>query len=196
VVTQQEERVFPLTVSQSVELGRYPHLTPLAPLASDDLAAVARAMEVCDITHLGHRWTDTLSGGEWQRVRVARALAQDPTLLVLDEPTSELDIRHEMEVFELVKRLAAGGMGVVLITHHLNLAARYATKLVLLAGGLVAATGAPSHVLTAATVEQAFGWPVSIHRLPDGIPQILPLSPAHDGSNAAGLKPNDQRTAQ
>ncbi len=190
VVTQQEERVFPLKVSQSVALGRYPHLAPLAPLGEEDVAAVERAMSLCDVNHLADRSTDTLSGGEWQRVRVARALAQQPTLMVLDEPTSELDIRHEMEVFELVKRLAQQeGMGLLVITHHLNLAGRYASELVLLSRGQVAARGRPSEVLTADNIERVFGWPVTIQRLADGAPQVIPLTPR----DQAGPLTNEDR---
>jgi len=177
VVSQQEERVFPMRVRDAVLLGRYARLGPLAPPSPDDLAAVADAMDRCDVAGLVDRSTDTLSGGEWQRVRVARALAQGPRLLMLDEPTSELDIRHEMEVFELVRRLVDDGLACLLITHHLNLAARFADRLLLLAGGRVVAEGPPASVLTEATVTRTFGWPVAVGAGPDGAPQIVPLRP-------------------
>lgn len=175
VVSQQEERIFPMRVRDAVMLGRYARLGPLASPVAEDVAAIADAMERCDVTTLVDRSTDTLSGGEWQRVRVARALAQGPRLLMLDEPTSELDIRHEMEVFELVRRLVDGGLACVLITHHLNLAARFADRLLLLAGGRVVAEGPPASVLTEATVSRTFGWPVAVAPGPDGAPQIVPL---------------------
>ncbi|HSB56128.1 MAG TPA: ABC transporter ATP-binding protein, partial [Gemmatimonadales bacterium] len=102
VVTQREDILFPLSVRETVELGRYAHLGPLADPGPADAQAVTEAMERADVLGFASRRTDTLSGGEWQRVRVARALAQNPRVLLLDEPTAALDIRHEMEVFELV----------------------------------------------------------------------------------------------
>jgi ABC-type dipeptide/oligopeptide/nickel transport system ATPase component len=96
---------------------------------------------------LAGRSVDTLSGGEWQRVRVARALAQEPEVLVLDEPTASLDVRHEMELFELIRHLVNGGLAGLVITHHINLAARFADHMVLLDRGRIAAEGPPAEVL-------------------------------------------------
>ena len=98
-------------------------------------------------SELADRTIDTLSGGEWQRVRLARALAQEPGVLVLDEPTTSLDVRHEMELFELVRRLVDGGLAGLVITHHINLAARYADRMLLLSAGRVAGEGPPATVL-------------------------------------------------
>ena len=177
VVTQREESVFPLRVAEVVMLGRYAKLGPLASPQAEDVAAVARAMARCDVGTLGTRHVDTLSGGEWQRVRVARALAQEPTVLVLDEPTSALDVRHEMEVLELVRMLVDGGLAGVLVTHHLNLAARYADRMLLLDQGRVVAEDTPGAVLTAETVEAVFEWPIAVTRWVDGSPQVTPLRP-------------------
>ena len=117
----------------------------------------------------------TLSGGEYQRVRLARALAQEPQLLVLDEPTASLDLRHEMELFELVRALVDGhGLAVLMITHHVNLAARFADQVLILAEGRAVARGAPAAVLTRETVERVFSWPVAIEPF-DGRPQMIPL---------------------
>lgn len=176
VVSQREETVFPLTVHESVALGRYAHLGPVAAAGAADDRAVRDAMERADITSLASRRTDTLSGGEWQRVRIARALAQEPRALLLDEPTASLDVRHEMEVLELAARLCATGLGVLLITHHLNIAARYARRILLLHRGGVAAEGAPSVVLTPDVLSPVFEWPVSIATW-DGFPQVIPLRP-------------------
>ncbi|MFZ5624702.1 MAG: ABC transporter ATP-binding protein [Gemmatimonadota bacterium] len=177
VVSQREETVFPLRAEELVTLGRYAHLGPLAPVGEADRDAVRQAMVRCDVWQLRDRRVDTLSGGEWQRVRVARALAQEPRALVLDEPTAALDVRYEMEVFELVHQLAQDGLAVLCVTHHLNLAARYADRLVLLAGGRVVAEGTPGEVLTAEVVSRVFGWPVAVTAWCDGSPQVVPLRP-------------------
>ena len=175
VVAQREEAVFPQRVRDLVSLGRYPHLGPFGRAGARDRDAVARALEQCDIADLGERWVATLSGGEYQRARIARALAQAPALLWLDEPTASLDLSHEMGLFELARRLAdRQGLAVVLITHHMNLAARFADRLVLLTRGRVAGDGPPGAVLTKAHVEQVFGWPVAV-ALFDARPQITPL---------------------
>ncbi len=175
VVPQREDNLFPQRVRDTVLLGRYAHLSPWGAERAVDRAAVARALAACDATALADRWLWTLSGGEYQRVRLARALAQEPRLLVLDEPTASLDVRHEMELFELLRGLAdREGLGVVVITHHVNLAARFADRLLLLDAGRPAAWGAPAQVLTAETVDRVFSWPVAITPF-DGRPQMTPL---------------------
>jgi iron complex transport system ATP-binding protein len=177
VVPQGEEVVFPLRVDETVMLGRYTRLGPLAAPGDADRAAVGEALERCDVTALKARTIDSLSGGEWQRVRLARALAQEPRVLVLDEPTTALDLRHEMELFELVRRLVNEGLAGLVITHHMNLAARFADRMLLLSGGRVAAEGAPGDVLRPETLRQVFGWPVAVTEWCDGSPQVVPLRP-------------------
>jgi ABC-type cobalamin/Fe3+-siderophores transport system ATPase subunit len=177
VVTQREETLFPLTVAETVSLGRYAHRAPLSAEREVDRNVIAEAMCRADVAELADRRTDTLSGGEWQRVRIARALAQEPQLLVLDEPTTSLDIRHEMEVFELVRRLAEQCIATLLVTHHLNLAARYADRLLLLHHGDCVAVGPPGAVLTSDGIAKVFEWPVAITTWCDGAPQVVPLKP-------------------
>ncbi len=172
---QREEPAFPLAVHEAVLLGRWARLGPFAPVGPEDRAALARALERCNLTGLAQRGTDTLSGGEWQRVRVARALAAEPRFLLLDEPGTALDLAHEMALFELLRELVAGGIGVLAITHHLNLALRYADRVVLFDHGTVAADGAPRAVLDEALLSRVFGWPVSLQALPDGSPHLVPL---------------------
>jgi iron complex transport system ATP-binding protein len=174
VVTQQEEVVFPISVADTVMLGRYAYLGALDSPGHRDRTAVQTALERCDIASLAQRTIDTLSGGEWKRVRVARALAQQPRALVLDEPTAYLDVRHEMELFELVSQLVKDGLAGLVITHHLNLAARFAHRITLLNHGEVVAEGSPGEVLRKDTLSRVFEWPVAITTWTDGSPQACP----------------------
>jgi len=175
VVAQREEPVFPLRVREAVALGRYPHVGPFRPFAAADAAAVQRALELADATQLADRWIQNLSGGEWQRVRLARALAQEPEVLVLDEATANLDLRHEMEAFSLVTDLVhAQGLTGLLVTHHVNLVARFVDRLVVLDRGHVVAAGTPAEVLRREVIERVFAWPVAITEW-DGVPQVVPL---------------------
>jgi iron complex transport system ATP-binding protein len=172
---QREEPAFPLTVREAVLMGRWATLGPVAPITTSDHTAITEALARCDIAGFEDRGIDTLSGGEWQRVRLARALAATPQLLLLDEPTVALDVGHEMELLELFRRLVRDGLGVLVITHQLNLAARYADRIVLLDRGRAIADGAPADVLTAAAVSAAFQWPVAVTPWRDGSPQVVPL---------------------
>ena len=181
VVPQGEELAFPVGVRELVAMGRYPYLGSWRREGAEDRRAIEEAMRRCDVLHLAERLVSTLSGGELQRARIARALAQEPSVLALDEPTAALDISHEMAIFELLRELGRSGVTVLLSTHNLNLAARYADRLVLLHGGRVAAQGAPAQVLTRETVERVYGWPVRIVPHPGpgpdaGAPQVLPLA--------------------
>ena len=173
VVTQSEEMAFPLTVRELVSMGRYPHLGAWRTEGAVDRAAVARALDRCGLTSLAARPVQELSGGERQRARVARALAQEPRTLLLDEPTASLDIAHEMSLFDLLAELRTDGVTVVIVTHNLNIAARYADRLVLLDQGRVAAAGVPADVLTRDIVERVYHWPVAI-RHEDNAPQVVP----------------------
>ena len=172
---QREGTAFPLRVEEAVQLGRWARLGPLAPVGPGDRRAVSRALERTGLAELADRTTDTLSGGEWQRVRLARALAAEPRLLLLDEPGTALDLAHEMAFFEVLRELVGAGLGVLAITHHINLAARYADRAVLLDRGRVAGEGPPAAVLSASLVSRVFDWPVDVRHLPDGSPQVVPL---------------------
>jgi iron complex transport system ATP-binding protein len=175
VVPQSE--VEPLfTVREIVAMGRYPHLGPWRREHARDRIAIETAMQRCGVEPFASRWISTLSGGERQRVRIARALAQEPSVIVLDEPTAALDIYYEMSTFELLRQLRDDGVTVLLATHNLNLAARYADDLVLLHRGRVAAHGAPASVLTEARVAEVYEWPVGVTTSRPGIPTIMPRS--------------------
>lgn len=180
VVPQVEPLVFPLTVRALVAMGRYPHLGNWRSEGPGDRAAVLRALETCDVAAFADRPVGTLSGGEQQRVRLARALAQEPDTLVLDEPTAALDISHEMGIFELLRSLAATGVTVLMVTHNLNVAARYADRLLLLDRGQAAAEGPADVVFTRENLERVYRWPLVVtpHAAagPDaGTPQVVPL---------------------
>ena len=176
VVTQREEPAFPLSVRDYVSLGRFPHQTLWHRDVVADRGAVDAALVQADVVALAERRTDTLSGGEWQRTRVARALAQQAQALVLDEPSAFLDIAHEMAMFELLLAIAAGGHTVLLVSHQLNLVARFADHLVLLHQGSVAAAGSPAEVMDGETLERVYDWPLVVTRDPAvGAPTLVPL---------------------
>ena len=178
-VPQAESITFPLTTRELVAMGRYPHLGPLTGERPEDREAIRRALDICDVTRFRDRDVTTLSGGEFQRTRIARALAQEPRALVLDEPTASLDVGHEMTILELLRSSADAGMTVLLITHGLDMAARFADRMLLLSDGRVAAEGVPSDVMNAATLAQVYGWPVAVHTDPTTrAPRITPLGSA------------------
>lgn len=176
VVTQREEATFPLTVRQYVSLGRLPHRGAWGRDSAEDIAAVSAALAQAELDALQSRPVDQLSGGEWQRARFARALAQGGTSFVADEPTTFLDVAHEMSVFELLGALARAGRAVLLVSHQLNLVARFATKLVLLDRGRIAAAGGVGEVMRAEVLERVYQWPVVVTRDPAvGAPALVPL---------------------
>jgi iron complex transport system ATP-binding protein len=176
VVPQREEPAFPMTVREYIALGRFPHAGVWSTSDPDGARAIGAAVDRAGVREFLGRHTDALSGGEWQRVRIARALAQGGRLLVLDEPTTFLDMGHEMAVFELLAELARDGMGVLLITHQLNLVARFAHHVVLLHGGSIAAQGPPAAVMTGGILERVYDWPLVVARDPAvGAPMLIPL---------------------
>lgn len=178
-VSQTETFAFALTARELVAMGRYPHLGPLRSEGPDDREAIDEAMAHCEVLDLAQRSVQTLSGGELQRVRIARALAQAPRALILDEPTSSLDVRHEMTILGLLRQLSSSGITVLFITHHLNLASRYSDRMLLLDEGRVAAEGAPEEVLRADVLERVYRWPVAVEvDAVSGAPRVTPLDRA------------------
>jgi ABC-type cobalamin/Fe3+-siderophores transport system ATPase subunit len=176
VVPQREEAAFPVPVREYVALGRYPHLGLWRAPAKDDERAVEDALVQAGVADLTDRDTDALSGGEWQRVRIARALAQRAPAIVLDEPTTFLDVAHEMAIFELLFSLARSGLAVLLVSHQLNLVARFADTIVVLDHGKIAISGTPNDVMRADRLESIYDWPVVITRDPaTGAPALVPL---------------------
>jgi len=149
-----------ITVADLVARGRYPHQKFLQQWSKDDEAAVIGAMEATKVTDLSGRLVDELSGGQRQRVWVAMVLAQETPLLLLDEPTTFLDIAHQIELLELLRRLNRDeGKTIVAVLHDLNQACRYATHLIAMREGRVMAEGQPTGIVTAELVEAVFGLP-------------------------------------
>jgi iron complex transport system ATP-binding protein len=182
-----QEPVLPpdLTVEQYVLLGRTPHLGYLALPGRHDRRRALAAMERLDVARFAARRLARLSGGERQRVVIARALAGDPRVLLLDEPTSMLDVGHEQQVLELVDVLRAdGGLTVVSTLHDLTVAGQYADQLVLLDGGRVVASGSPAAVLTEPLIESVYAARVRVLASDDGHLVVAPVR--HPGGPAVG----------
>jgi iron complex transport system ATP-binding protein len=147
-----------LTVAELVEQGRYPHAGPLRMLRRQDHAAITEALTLTNTAQFADRPVDSLSGGERQRVWLALALAQATPILLLDEPTTFLDIGHQIEVLDLVRSLNHNhGKTIIMVLHDLNHAARYADRMIALRAGQIVADGSPVTVLTPALLEQVFG---------------------------------------
>lgn len=176
VVPQTSSLPPAFTVWETVMLGRTPHLNFLGQTSAQDEALVRRALNRVDALDLAGRPVGELSGGEQQRVLLARALAQDTPIMLLDEPTAHLDLQHQVGLLELVRTLAhTDGLAVLAALHDLNLAARYADRVALLVGGQVQAMGTPRQVLVPELIGAAYHLPVSVIPHPfDGSPLVLP----------------------
>lgn len=164
-----------ITVVDLVARGRYPHQGLIRQWTGADEAAVAEAMRATDVTELASRSVEELSGGQRQRVWAAMALAQQTPILLLDEPTTFLDIAHQIELLDLFARLHREGNTIVAVLHDLNHASRYADHLIVMKAGQVVATGKPADIVTAELVEHVFGLPCLIIDDPvSGTPLIVP----------------------
>ena len=154
------------TSIEIVLMGRYPHLGRFQIEGREDDRIARESMRMTDTERFAARTLDTLSGGERQRVFVSRALAQQPRVLLLDEPTSNLDVFHQLKVFDLVRRLVDDGLTAIAAIHDLNMAARYCDRLALLSEGRVLAEGTPEEVLSPDAIERAFGVEAAVYRDP------------------------------
>ncbi|MDR5674130.1 ABC transporter ATP-binding protein [Halalkaliarchaeum sp. AArc-GB] len=180
-VPQRERGRYPATVFDTVLLGRRPHAS-WRPV-DEDLQLVTRLLDRLDLSELSDRPFEGLSGGQRQKVTIARALAQQPRLLVLDEPTSDLDVRHQLEVLEALREERDRGRAVVMAIHDLNLATRFADRIAMLHDGRIHAIGG-SDVLTPETIEEVYGVRAEVERR-NGRTVVLPDAPIATTSHDA-----------
>jgi len=172
LVTPEEETPPALTVQDRVALGRYPHRGPFRPLTREDRAAIEGALAATGIVDLARRALETLSAGERQLAALARGLAQQPRVLLLDEPGAHLDVGHQLSLFRILDQARAAGVAVLAVVHDLPRAAAWAGRMVLLDRGQVTAEGPPDAVLTSPQAARAFRVSVRAHALP-GLPHPL-----------------------
>lgn len=166
LATSEEEGPDALSVRERVALGRYPHRGPFRPMDATDHAAVARALEQTGIAPLAGRRLGTLSAGERQLATLARGLAQEPRVLLLDEPAAHLDIGHQLQLFRTLDEVRRCGVAVLAVVHDLARAAQWAERMLLVAGGRVAALGEPGAVLASEAASRAFGVRIRGHAVP------------------------------
>ncbi len=177
VVPQDSPLIFPFTVQEIVLMGRTPHLGRWRFEGQRDFEIARDAMKRTGTLPLAGRPMSELSGGERQRVLIARALAQEPRILLLDEPTSNLDIHHQLAFFSLVEDLnRTRGLTVVAVSHDINLASLYCRRIALLKDGAVCGEGRPEDIITEESIRDVFGAPVRVDRHPEtGRPRITPI---------------------
>jgi len=194
VVPQETSWIFPMTVEEAVLMGRNPHMGRLAFESERDLTIARSAMEAADVLGLASRFMDALSGRERQRVLIARALAQEPEVILLDEPTSSLDIAHQLRTFDLIRSLGRStGLTVVAVTQDMNLASLYCDRIALLREGRLHCVGRPAEVIMELRIMEVFGVNVVVDRHPvTGLPRVTLLgshSPSQESRWESGAAP-------
>lgn len=173
MVPQHVALDFPFSVAETVLMGRSPHLGLLALEGKDDHELAQQAMAFTDVAHLAQRRLDEVSGGERQRVTIARAICQQPKIILLDEPTASLDPAHQLKIMDLLARLRGQGVTVIMVSHDLNLAGSYATHLLLLKEGRVVQVGTPQQVLSQEVLCESYGCSLLVDENPiSGRPRI------------------------
>jgi iron complex transport system ATP-binding protein len=192
-VPQNTPLRFPMTVFETILTGRRPHMAWRP--AESDLQRTAEVIREMNLDHLAMREMNRLSGGQAQKVMIARALAQEPDYLLLDEPTSSLDLHHQLEVLELVAALVAQkGVGVLMAMHDLNLAARFAHTIFMMQGGRIVCRGTPLEVITPQNIRRIYGVEAAVRR-DNGYPHIQPLRCVAADPGTDGLA-QDQPTCE
>ena len=187
VLPQEHPEGVDITVHELVWRGRAPHQGILQRATATDHEAVAWALEAADVTHIAARPLGSLSGGERQRAWIALALAQQPRVLLLDEPTSFLDVQHQVEVMALLSRLNAEGMTIIAVVHDLALAGRFMQRVIGMRDGRIAFDGPAGEVLRPEPLEEVFGVPMVVLEDPEsGLPVPLPRYPEGVAPNSNG----------
>ncbi|MCP8618109.1 heme ABC transporter ATP-binding protein [Salirhabdus salicampi] len=175
VLSQEALYPYPMAVVDAVSMGRYPHLKWYEREKEDDIAKVSEVMKATNVEHFQHKTLDTLSGGERQRVAIAKAMAQNPDILLLDEPTTYLDIHHQLALLEMIQQWKSEeGITVIIVLHDLNLASQFCDKLLLLNNGQIEVIGKSEEVITEKNILKVYETkpeviPHPIHR----VPQVL-----------------------
>ena len=189
VVAQDSQMIFPFSVHEIVLMGRAPHLNKWKFEGKEDFRIVRDALEMTDTVPLANRSMSALSGGERQRVLIARALAQQPQILLLDEPTAFLDIKHQIDFFDLIKRLnKINALTVIAVTHDINLASLYCDRIVLLQKGHIHSLGSPEEVITEKNIQEVYETHVTVDQSPvTGRPRITLLS-SHTSKEGSRFK--------
>jgi len=180
-VSQNIQVEFPYTIEEIVLMGRIPHLTRLQFERAQDLTSAEQAMRFTDILHLKTKRIDQISSGEQQRVFMAKALAQEPVLMLLDEPTSHLDIGHQVQILNLLKKLnKENNVTIIVVLHDLNLASEYCDRLILIDQGKIHSSGTPDEVLTYQNIESVYNTIVVVNKNPiSSKPYVLLVSGEH-----------------
>ena len=180
LVPQHVNMDFTFTVEETVLMGRYPHLGLLAQEKKKDYAIARRAMSFTGVDRLARRHLDSLSGGERQRVMIARAICQQPRIIMLDEPTAALDPAHQLNIMQLMNRLRREEkVTVIMVSHDLNLAAMYAHRILLLKAGREVSSGTPAEIITPQNLQQAYGCNMHVDTHPlTGRPRVSLVPPA------------------
>jgi iron complex transport system ATP-binding protein len=189
-VPQSEPTLFEFTVREIVLMGRHPHVSGLSGETTDDFAAAARAMAVTDTLELADRPVTQLSGGEHRRTLIARAMAQNAPSMLLDEPTAHLDLTHQADILNLVRKAAmVDGFASLAALHDLNLAAEFCDRLILMKDGRIASEGRPDEVLTEAALRDAYGPGVKVSASPaTGRPIVLAMPAPYAVEGAESLR--------
>ncbi len=191
VVSQDPTVAFSFTGLEAVLAGRYPHIGRFGFETQRDLEIARRAMAFTDTIHLSDRYIEQMSGGERQRIFLARALAQEPELLLLDEPTTHLDINHQIEIMDLIRTLhRERNLTVLSVTHDLNLAAEYCRELLLMSDGKIVKEGSPSQVITEEAIKTVYGADAVVSKNPRTgaphvalVPRVAPAAAQRKGTN-------------
>jgi len=169
IVPQMAAPDFPFTVTELVLMGRSPHLNVLGLEQENDLEIAQNAMAFTEVEHLAHRKTDQLSGGECQRVFIARAICQEPKIILLDEPTASLDLAHQVKIMDLMRKLKNElGMTIIMVSHDVNLAAMYSDRVLLLKNEEIVGIGKPDEILTLDILKKTYDCRLLVDESPVG----------------------------